>query len=131
MKKYLIWIIIFVLLSIAYAFILVQEKKDQELQLKQKQVETVEKMKQDNVEQYPEFFLFPYESDQIYAIYTNPRELTIFTKTKVIDQKKAVNELTQYFKNNQKNFKELSELVEVRHRKFSEVGSKYIQLSIE
>ena len=118
-------------MSIAYAFILVQEKKDQELQLKQKQVETVEKMKQDNVEQYPEFFLFPYESDQIYAIYTNPRELTIFTKTKVIDQKKAVNELTQYFKNNQKNFKELSELVEVRHRKFSEVGSKYIQLSIE
>jgi len=131
MKKFLFWMVVLILLSAAYVFILVQEKKDKELQFRQEQTEKVEQMKQANLDQYPEFFLFPYESDKIYVMYTNPQELTVFIKTKAVDQERAIDELSQYFKSNQKDFNELKKLVELEYKMFSEVGNKYINLSIE
>ena len=77
MKKYFALFFVFVFFSLAYSYILDLEKKDQEIQFKQEQTEKVKQMKQANLDQYPEFFLFPYESDQIYVMYTDPKILTI------------------------------------------------------
>jgi len=131
MKKYFALFFVFVFFSLAYSYILDLEKKDQEIQFKQEQTEKVKQMKQANLDQYPEFFLFPYESDQIYVMYTDPKILTIYVKTKIIKQEKAINELRQYFKNNQKDLEVLLSSVELKYKKFSEIGSKYINLSIE